>query len=227
MSHVPRQRGEVQAVIFDLDGTLADTLPMIVEAFELTFQEFGMPLLTQDEIFAHFGPTEDGVIRAMFGDVSAAAVPVFYDAYQELLNGGIAPFPGIRELVAQCMDDGRRLAVVTGKSVRGAAMTLAALDLADVFEFVRSGSDDGLIKASAITDLVDGWSIRPDQAVYIGDHPLDVAEARKARVGAIAAAWASSSNIPAIVSAKPDELFLTVDELAKWLDVREPAKGRE
>ncbi len=227
MGHAPRPRGDVQAVIFDLDGTLADTLPVVVEAFELTFEEFGTPLLTQDEIFAHFGPTEDGVIRAMFGDVSTAAMPVFYDAYQELLNSGIAPFPGIRELVARCLADGRRLAVVTGKSVRGAAMTLAALDLADVFEFVRGGSDDGIIKASAITDLVDGWSIRSDQAVYIGDHPLDVAEARKAGVGAIAAAWASSSNIPAIVSANPDELFLTVDELAKWLHIREPAKGRK
>ena len=214
-------------VIFDLDGTLADTLPVVVEAFELTFEEFGMPPLTQAEIFAHFGPTEDGVIRAMFGDISAAAVPVFHDAYQELLNGGIAPFAGIRELVAQCLADGCRLAVVTGKSVRGATMTLAALGLTDVFEFVRGGSDDGLIKASAITDLVEGWSIRPDQAVYIGDHPLDVAEARRARVGALAAAWASSTNIPAIVSARPDELFLTVDELSKWLHIQDSAKGRK
>ena len=225
MTHVPRPRGEIQAVIFDLDGTLADTLPVVVKAFELTFEEFGMPLLAQDEIFAHFGPTEDGVIYAMFGDVSDAAVPVFHDAYQDLLNGGIAPFPGIRELVAQCLTDGRRLAVVTGKSARGAAMTLAALDLDDVFEIVRGGSVHGIVKASEITDILDGWSIRPDQAVYIGDHPLDVAEARRARVGAIAAAWASSSNIPAILSANPDELFLTVDELAKWLHIREPAKG--
>jgi phosphoglycolate phosphatase-like HAD superfamily hydrolase len=72
-----------------------------------------------------------------------------------------------------------------------------------------------------ISDLVDEWSISPGRTVYIGDDPLDVAEARKAGVGALAAGWASTVDLPAIRAADPDELFLSVDELAIWLHIDE------
>ena len=87
------------ALIFDLDGTLADTLPVVVEAFQKTFVDFGLPVLSQSEIFSHFGPTEDGVVRAMFGDVSARAVSVFYENYRQLLAVGVSPFSNMRSLL--------------------------------------------------------------------------------------------------------------------------------
>lgn len=218
---VRRHPWEVDAVIFDLDGTLADTLPIVVRSFEVTFDVFGLPTPTQHEIFGHFGPTEDGVIRAMFGPVADAAIPVFYETYRELLSHPIEPFRGIRGLIEELAAKGHRLAVVTGKSDRGASITLEALGLECVFETVRGGSDNGIVKAAAISDLVEGWNVSPKRAVYIGDHPLDVTEARKAGVGAIAAGWASTFDLRAVSAADPDELFLSVDELAIWLRIEE------
>ena len=98
--------GSLEAVIFDLDGTLADTLPVVVEAFQLTFQSFDLEPLSQIEIFEHFGPTEDGVIKAMFGDFQAAAVPVFYSNYHKLLRKGVVPFAGVPDLLHSCRDRG-------------------------------------------------------------------------------------------------------------------------
>lgn len=208
---------ELKGVVFDLDGTLADTLPIVVKAFEQTFEEVGVPPRTQSEIFAEFGPTEDGVIAAMFGDLSDEAVPVYYGSYRQLLADGVAPFDGIRELLTACKEAGLRLAVVTGKSDSGAAITLDVLGLAGMFEAVRGGSELGIIKAQQISDLVDCWHLSPDRVGYVGDHPLDVSESRKAGVRAISAGWASTVDVPALVSAEPDELFLTVEELATWL----------
>lgn len=216
-----RQPWEIDVVIFDLDGTLADTVPIIVRAFQATFDDFGLPARTQYEIRAHFGPTEDGVIRAMFGSVADAAIPVFYEIYQEMLSGTIESFRGIRGLIEELAANAYRLAVVTGKSDRGAAITLEALGFEGVFGTVRGGSDLGIVKAAVIGDLVDKWNISPERAVYIGDDPLDVAEARKAGVGALAAGWASTVDLPAIRAAEPDELFLSVDELAIWLRIDE------
>lgn len=208
---------ELRGVIFDLDGTLADTLPIVVEAFENTFAEVGLPLRTQSEIFAEFGPTEDGVIAAMFGDLSDVALPLFYESYRQLLSDRVVPFDGIQELLADCRRAGLRLAVVTGKSDDGAAITLDVLGLTDVFEAVRGGSDFGIIKAGEIKDLVHRWNVSPDRVVYVGDHALDIVESRKAGVRSVSAGWASTVDIPAILSAGPDELFLTVEELAAWL----------
>ena len=88
----PNRPETLRALIFDLDGTLADTLPVVVEAFQKTFVDFGLPVRSQREIFSCFGPTEDGVVKAMFGDVSTRAVPVFYENYQRLLSVGVSPF---------------------------------------------------------------------------------------------------------------------------------------
>jgi len=220
------QPWEIDAVIFDLDGTLADTLPIVVRAFQATFDEVGLPTRSQHEILAHFGPTEDGIIRAMFGSVADAAMPVFYEIYKEMLSGPIEPFRGIRGLIEKLAANAYRLAVVTGKSDRGAAITLEALGFEGMFGTVRGGSDLGIVKAAVISDLVDEWGISPERAVYIGDDPLDVAEARKAGVGALAAGWASTVDLPAIRAADPDELFLSVDELAIWLRIDEIKEKR-
>jgi len=221
----PVRPDALKTVIFDLDGTLADTLPLVVEAFHRTLEAFGLPALSQSEIFDHFGPTEDGVVNAMFGDVSASATSVFYDNYERLLSDDVAPFPGIRRLLNTCKAEGYRLAVVTGKSLRGAVITLEALDLVDTFEFVRGGSDTGIVKTKAIADVLSLWGELPATAAYIGDHPLDVSEARGAGVLALAAGWASTVDIPAVEAARPDELFLTVDDFATWLGVHESVTG--
>lgn len=209
--------GSLEAVVFDLDGTLADTLPVVVEAFQLTFENFDLDPLSQIEIFEHFGPTEDGVIKAMFGDFAAAAVPVFYSNYHKLLWSGVAPFDGVPDLLHSCRDRGLQIAVVTGKSERGAEMTLEALDLHGMFEHVRGGSIGGVVKSREISGLLSIWNVAPDRAAYVGDHPIDVREARDAGVLAVAAGWASTVDVGAIQDAQPDELFLAVEDFSRWL----------
>ncbi len=209
----------VRTLIFDLDGTLGDSLPVVVEAFQTTLAAFDLPILSQREIFGFFGPTEDGVVKAMFGDVWRDAIPVYYDAYQRLLCERPSPFPGIPRVLESCKDAGLQLAIVTGKSDRGAVVTVDAFGLGDCFETILGGSDQGVIKADQITDILCGWGIEPSDSAYIGDHSMDVSEARRAGVMALSAGWASTVDLIAIESARPDVLFGSVDEFARWLDV--------
>jgi phosphoglycolate phosphatase-like HAD superfamily hydrolase len=215
----------MEAVIFDLDGTLADTLPVVVEAFQLTLELFDLDPLSQIEIFEHFGPTEDGVVQAMFGDLASDAVPVFYTTYERLLVNNVVPFAGVPELLRELRNNGLRVAVVTGKSERGAEMTLKALGLAEMFEYVRGGSVGGVVKSREISGLLSIWSILPGSAAYVGDHPTDVREARDAGVVALAAGWASTVDLGAIQDVQPDELFVTVEDFSKWLRVNQSMKG--
>lgn len=96
-------------------------------------------------------------------------------------------------------------------------MTLEALDLHGMFEHVRGGSIGGVVKSREISGLLSIWNVAPDRAAYVGDHPIDVREARDAGVLAVAAGWASTVDVGAIQDAQPDELFLAVEDFSRWL----------
>ena len=217
---------ELRTLIFDLDGTVADTLPVVVESFRLTLADLGRSVLSRDEVLDRFGPSEEGIIESLFGASSAKASAVFYATYIRLLGDVAAPFPGIRELLVAGRAAGLRMAMVTGKGSRGTAITIDALGLNGLFEVVRTGSPDGVVKAAAMADLVGVWGENSRNVAYVGDQPLDVVEARKAGVIAISAGWAPEADLVELMRADPDHLFETVAGLRTWLNVDTRGNGR-
>ena len=74
----------IKAIIFDFDGTLADTLPVCFYAFQAVFKEFDNIEVTSDEIKAMFGPSETGIIRENLIDKNHdKAIELYYEKYSE------------------------------------------------------------------------------------------------------------------------------------------------
>jgi pyrophosphatase PpaX len=74
----------IKAVIFDFDGTLADTLPVCFFAFQAVFREFDNRELTNEEIKAMFGPSETGIIRKnLMNNDYEKAIELFYEKYND------------------------------------------------------------------------------------------------------------------------------------------------
>ena len=72
----------MKAIIFDFDGTLADTLPICFYAFQSVFKEFDDIDVSTDEIKAMFGPSETGIIKENLKDVNHDhAIELYYDVY--------------------------------------------------------------------------------------------------------------------------------------------------
>lgn len=204
----------IRAVIWDVDGTLADTLDLCASALSTAIERYGGPTLTHQEIYSRFGPSEEGVLRNELGDQWVDAVEVFLDEYRAGLDG--LGFPDVCDVVRRLGEAGVPQSVVTGKGARGAAITLDALELSDVFEEVAAGSMDGSVKADEISRIVNAWGVPPHEVAYVGDAPSDVRSSRTAGVVAVTAAWKTGADIDQLRALEPDVMLLTEADLGEW-----------
>lgn len=204
----------IERIIWDVDGTLADTLDLCVRALGIAIERYGGPALTPEEIYSRFGPSEEGVLRNELGDRWVDAIEVFLDEYRAGLDG--TQFPEVSSIVRRLADAGIPQSVVTGKGARGAAITLEAIQLSDVFEDVAAGSMEGSVKADEISRIANAWAIAPSRIAYIGDAPSDIDSSRQAGVVAVAAAWKSGADVDHLASLGPDVLLRSEADLGEW-----------
>ena len=207
----------LQGVIFDLDGTLADTLDVCIEAFQYAIKAHTGDHLSPAEVVALWGPTEEGVLRSAVGPEWEESVETFLSEYERLHVAVPEPFPGIRPVLDHLRDVGIPLAVVTGKGPRSAQISLEVLGIEDAFDAVEAGSIDGAVKAQKIRHIVERWAVPPAGVVYVGDHPHDAIEAHKAGTMAVAAAWSDHTDVEALRNSGPDEYFDSSLDFAEWL----------
>ncbi|MCB9386112.1 MAG: HAD family hydrolase [Bryobacterales bacterium] len=204
-------------LIFDLDGTVADTLPVSYAAFRRTIREWTGATMTNAEIHSRFGPSEEGVLAALLGSDPSAAFDLFLKLYALEHRRCPNAFPGLTELLASARLAGVRCAIVTGKGADAAAITLERIGLADAFEQVEAGSAGGAVKVECMRRVLAEWSFAPNRVASIGDFPSDVRAARAVGVTPLGAAWASTANRAVLEQAGADVVFDRVDELAAWL----------
>mgnify|MGYP000222445526 FL=1 len=214
---------QLEAILFDLDGTLGDTLPVCYAAFRAAFAEFTGVVYSDAEILAMFGPDEAGVIRQRVPERWQACLERFYQVYDEV-HVGYGAFPGLPAALMRLRQRGVRLGVVTGKGARSAAVSLRHFGLQDMFDAVEPGSPNGGIKPEAIARILHRWGIAPARAAYLGDLVYDIQAARAAGVLPLAAAWASTADEARLRAQAPAAVFRTVDEFVAWIDEHESGR---
>ena len=203
--------------IFDLDGTLADTLPACYAAFRAACDKLGGPRYTDAEIRGLFGPSEEGMVQRAMPDRWQDALAVLLEEYRRHL----ALCPRVFPPVASALEQLRRwripLALVTGKGPQTTAMSLSHFGLDETFEHVETGSPVGVVKAAAIARVVAAWGVAPDEVVYVGDAVADMQAADQAGVLGVAAAWAPSAIEAELAATRPHALFTDAADFEAWL----------
>jgi len=210
----------LQGVIFDLDGTLADTLDVCIEAFQYAIAEHTGARLSPTEVVSLWGPTEEGVLREAVGPEWERSVETFLAEYERLHVAVPEPFPGIRALLEHLAGVGIPIGVVTGKGLRSARISLEVLGIDGFFAAVEAGSIDGAVKAEKIAHIVGQWGVPPETVIYVGDHPHDAIHAHSAGTRAVGAAWSHHTDIDALHRSAPDEFFDSSTEFAAWLELQ-------
>lgn len=214
----------VRGVIFDLDGTLADTLPICYTAFRQAFLPYTGRSYTNEEIAALFGPSEEGAIRKVVPDRAEECLQLFLKEYEQAHGECRAPFPGLLDALELIRSRGGRTAVVTGKGPHSAAISLRMIGLDGRFDILEAGSPEGGVKAEAIGRVLERWGdVSAAETAYVGDVASDVTAARKAGVLPLSAAWAATADLKALAAASPHALFEDVESFQQWLDQRLPA----
>lgn len=203
----------LRAVIFDFDGTVADSLPLCVAAFRKAIEPLAGRTVSDAEVLATFGPSEEGTITALIPQHFERGLIDYHACYRELHRTCPAPFEGIRDIIAFLKAQGLRTALVTGKGAKSLAISLEHLDLQDAFEQVRTGSPWGLNKVTGLKEVLDSFGISPQEALYIGDMPSDVTAAREVGMPVCAAAWCPGTDAATLLKQRPDYFCASVSTL--------------
>jgi pyrophosphatase PpaX len=211
-----------KGVFFDLDGTLADTVELILMSYRHTMRTHLGAAPPDARWLATLGtPLRDQLLEFARDGEEAAAMTATYTEYQRRIHDDmVRPFPGAGEVLVRLRERGARIAVVTSKRAEVARRTLEVCGLwADVelvvsAEDVRRGKPDPEAVHLALGRL--GLVAEPAEVLFVGDSPFDLRAGRAAGIRTAAAPWGAFER--SALEAEAPDYFL--EELADVLGLR-------
>jgi phosphoglycolate phosphatase/pyrophosphatase PpaX len=211
-------RQKIKGIIFDLDGTLANTLPLCILAFRQSVEPLALRPVSDEEIIATFGPSEEGTIMTLIPDHYEEGIANYLQFYERLHERCPEPFPGIRELLVRLQVHSIRIAMVTGKGRHSTDISLRQFGLDTFFEIIETGSPAGPRKAEGIEKVLSEWpELEKGEVLYLGDAPSDITASHKVGIHVAAAAWAETAEPEVLKALGPDAIFYSLDEFEEWL----------
>jgi len=209
---------KIKAVIFDLDGTLGNTLPLCISAFRKSIEPLINHTLSDEEIIATFGPSEEGTIMALAPKYYEKGIYSYLEFYKQLHTMCPVPFDGIKDLLNALRNKSVRIAMVTGKGKHSTEISLEQFGIAQYFEAIETGVAFGPRKAEGIQNILDLFKdIHKNEVIYVGDAPSDITASKKAGVAVVAAAWAETAEPENLRKLLPDMLFDNIKDFSDWL----------
>jgi phosphoglycolate phosphatase len=208
-------------IVFDLDGTLIDTAPDLVDTLNFTLARHGLPTVPYEEARPLIGGGARGMIEkalilegrnAATADVDALYAP-FVAHYAEHIADRSRPFPGLETALDALAEAGHRLAVCTNKLEWLSKRLLDTLQLSSRFAAI-CGQDTFAVQKPdpqifRSTVLQAGGA--PERAIMVGDSITDIRTARAARVPVVAVDF-GYTDVP-IASLGPDRVISAYAEL--------------
>lgn len=206
-------------LIFDFDGTIADTFEAGFTILNRLAEEFGFRPLGRDEL----EKARDMRTRQLmkFLKIPTRKMARIARRGSEELHGcidSICPLPGVPELLQKLRSRGYELGIITSNTDSNVQTFLRNHDL-EIFDFVHCSSKL-LGKASVIRSVLKAGHLAPAEILFIGDETRDIEAAHKTGVVMAAVTWGYNSR-HALEGQKPDLIFSTPAELAELL----PARG--
>ncbi len=176
-----------RGVVFDLDGTLIDSLPDIAAAANALLADHGLAPLPQSQIGSFVGMGErvflDRLIAATDLDVAQYdALMVEFITHYKSSTGLTTVFPGVMEVIGALKAEGYKLGICTNKPGVPLAAVLDALDLAKWFDVIIAGDTLPVRKPDPAPLRLAFERMGATQGVYVGDSDVDAETAQRAGV---------------------------------------------
>ena len=203
-------------VAFDMDGTIADTIPMCIKAFRNSISPYTGHELSREEILHTFGLNETGMVKAVVSQNWESAIEDFYCQYELLHNEVTSTFPGILELIAFLKKKNITVALITGKGEKSCTITLEKLGLQRIFDETLYGSEISPNKKKNMEYLLKKYSISKEEFCYIGDTVQDIKDCQDIGVVCFSAAWQEFVNADILEKENPDYVFYCVNDLYEY-----------
>ncbi|MGI6120483.1 MAG: HAD family hydrolase [Desulfosporosinus sp.] len=203
--------------IFDLDGTLINSLPVVRTCLNSTLSKFSGRVYAEEEICTLFGPSEEGIFKKLFPDSWEDALQYYLNEYDRIHVHYAEPFPGIIKTLTLLHARKIKLALVSGKGAGSMEISLKYSGLERFFELIITGSEHRASKPEHIRQVLTLWNFSPDEVVYIGDIAYDVQAAKEVGVFPISALWAETVQVQKVLAMNPALAFDNVESFNKWI----------
>jgi len=211
-------------VIFDMDGTLLDSMVCLADWLHRAVKDNCPSPVTPAIITSAFGPTEEQIIEKFVSrDLVQPSLNVYYDLY-EREHDRIFVYPGIDKLLEAVRNQGIPIALCTGKSRRAVEISLDRLGWRSHFQAIITGDDTTRFKPDpeGLNLILAQIPVARKRTIFIGDSPADTEAANKAGIISGQAEWGTSENMLPM-NAQPDYRFAMSHEAIN-LFVAQPHK---
>ena len=189
----------MKAVIFDLDGTLLNTLQDLCNSTNAALKQYGYPGRTLDEVRSFVGNGVKLLILRALGIENPEDCPDFDDVfaafrahYADHSNDCTCAYPGIMELLAKLKEAGAPMAIVSNK-LDPAVKQLNEIYFKDFISVAIGENEAAGVKKKPAPDTVYAalreLGVSPEDAVYVGDSEVDIATAKNAGIPCISVTW--------------------------------------
>ncbi len=197
----------ITTCLFDLDGTLVDSITLIVDSFRHAIEAHTSAKPTNEELIAGIGTPlidqlgeytdETTTVEAMVGS--------YRDYYIEKHNDMVTIYPGVKEGIAALCQQGMKLGVVTSKNQVGARRSLDHTGLTNFFRVIIAIEDTEEHKphAAPVLAALKALESTPEEAIFVGDSTHDLQAGRNAGVTTAAVGWTPFQH-DALRSCRPD-----------------------
>lgn len=210
----------VKNIVFDFDGTLADTAPLIVAVMHETIRELGLPELTDEQCRSTIGIRLEDVPAAMWpnsGMASEKYAATYRNIYFNRMKDRTAAkcFPGVLETLTAIHHAGYGMAIASSRSRRSLEEYVEQLGIAHYFAMLVGGGDvaHGKPAPDPVLTILQACGWRPDHTLTVGDAGVDILMGRAAGTATCAVTYGNGTHSE-LTATHPD---CTIDSFPELL----------
>ncbi|WP_371278420.1 HAD family hydrolase [Dorea sp.] len=215
----------MKACIFDLDGTLTNTLESMTYSVNLTLEEMGLSKITKDQCRLFVGNGARVLMEKSLkavGDTDASRIEEGMEIYGRIFDRNctyhVTPYEGIPEMLKALKDKGIQLAVLSNKPDRQTVKVVKAIFGEELFDYVQ-GQKEGIRRKpepDGVWYLMEQMHVSKEECLYIGDSEVDAATGRNAGLKTIGVLWGFRDR-KTLETAGADDLIDRPDELLQFV----------
>mgnify|MGYP000265300289 FL=1 len=215
----------MKACIFDLDGTLTNTLESMTYSVNLTLEEMGLSKITKDQCRLFVGNGARVLMEKSLkaaGDTDASRIEEGMEIYGRIFDRNctyhVTPYEGIPEMLKALKDKGIHLAVLSNKPDRQTVKVVKAIFGEELFDYAQ-GQKEGIRRKpepDGVWYLMEQMHVSKEECLYIGDSEVDAATGRNAGLKTIGVLWGFRDR-KTLETAGADHLIERPEELLQFV----------